>query len=28
LRARDVATLTSALRETPRPSEKFRVAVH
>jgi primosomal protein N' (replication factor Y) len=28
LRAQDVTTLTNALRATPRPSEKFRVAVH
>jgi primosomal protein N' len=27
VRAKDVTTLTSVLRETPRPSEKFRVAV-
>jgi primosomal protein N' len=27
VRAKDVSTLTSALRDAPRPSEKFRVAV-
>jgi hypothetical protein len=28
LRAKDVGTLTRALRETPRPSGKIRVAVN
>jgi primosomal protein N' len=28
VRAADVVTLTTALRETPRPTAKFRVAVH